>query len=107
MQTLDWRNPLERDQVCRMLQQHAQDSTQGPKAPLLIKHAVSHWPALQRWNLQHLPEAYSDQRYPPPPPPPTPSSLHERITDHPLVSILVEATLSKLHSWKACRLLNS
>ena len=62
VQTLDWRNASERGQACRLLSQHAQDSSQGPQAPLLIKHAVSHWPALQRWDLQYLTHAYANQR---------------------------------------------
>ena len=62
VQTLDWRNASEREQACSLLSQHAQDSSKGPQAPLLIKHAVSHWQALHRWDLKYLTEAYAHQR---------------------------------------------
>ena len=62
VQTLDWRSEKEREKACHLLQAHADNSDQQPKAPLLIKHAVSHWPALHNWNLSLFSSTFADHR---------------------------------------------
>ena len=62
VRSLDWRVQVERDEACKLLSLHAREDSNGPKEPLLIKHAVAHWPACQQWTLQSLEARLSSHR---------------------------------------------
>lgn len=65
VQTLDWRLEKEKERASRLLQAHADCSDEQPMAPLLIKNAVSHWPALRKWDLGLFSSSYADHRHVP------------------------------------------
>ena len=59
METLHWSEPTEKALAQRRLEQY---TTHGAAEPLLLKGVVSHWPALQQWDLENLAEAHGKQR---------------------------------------------
>ena len=56
------RNEDEQHKACLLLSLHASEDPHGPQEPILIKHAVSHWPATQRWDLEYLLDEIGDER---------------------------------------------
>ena len=57
VETLHWSDPGERALAQRRLEQ-AHDAA----GPLLLKGVVSHWPAVQSWNLENLAAAHGKER---------------------------------------------
>ncbi len=64
VQTYDFDDERERDEAMLLLQLHAAGSRSGSQVPVLIKHATSHWPALQLWTLDRLARKYPEHRCP-------------------------------------------
>ncbi|KAK9802696.1 hypothetical protein WJX73_007729 [Symbiochloris irregularis] len=54
VRSFDWTEEAERTAACQLIEEHASCSGTGLTEPVLLRGAVAHWPALQRWNLDWL-----------------------------------------------------
>ena len=62
VETLSW-DAVEKQKLSTLrLHQYLIPDADDKGSPLLIKGAVQHWPALQRWSLEWLAEQFPEQR---------------------------------------------
>lgn len=62
VEVLDWLKEEEQREAQRRLRQYAAQTSGNDAAPALIKGAMLHWPALEKWTLDWLARTHGHQR---------------------------------------------